>query len=640
MVTAGVFLIIRSAPLLEFAPVAKSAIVILGAITALFAASIGLVQSDIKRVIAYSTCSQLGYMVLASGLSNYSASLFHLMNHAFFVRWYRYFDLHDVLSFRNTLIGDKLTYLFSEFEDKEHLLRKSVFSSFIIILEFLVKIIIGIRDRYGEWKRTFVKNCVIVIRLYNLNANFLQEKRKDNTHIISYRSIESTFNLSFIINIFYNKIVKILKISKPVIILDLLQLILNYIQANFYCYAQSGCRIDYQAKALSNVKDRLFLTRSWDRSISHGCYKTFQRYYSYYPKKKILHESISYFHINLEKEIIFYKLNYIIPHWIMLLGNSNKNIHWLRNIIYKRLKTWAIKKFKGNHTKIFDEHLSNFKEIFNFNTLPLNIPPLKNYPVFNDIKKNQLEIEKFLNDLDVKSGIYIFYLTDKPLHFYIGQSIDLKKRFLAHINQPFNELSKLKHPKFYSYVNKYQWDKFSFMIIETCLPEFLDLRENNLLDIVFNSTILKNNTLNLLTSSDWKGYKHTEESKLKLSNKHKGKKLSAKHIENLRLGHLGEKHFNFGKSLSNEWKKNISESLKGHSYNKGIPSKLAKKIIVYDLDNKLIKKFYSKLEAIKFLHVGYYTLQGMLDNQILYEDVNLRFNSKCVNKYKIMYENI
>jgi NADH-ubiquinone oxidoreductase chain 5 len=84
MVTAGVFLIIRSAPLLEFAPVAKSAIVIIGAMTALFAASVGLVQSDIKKVIAYSTCSQLGYMVLACGLSNYSASLFHLMNHAFF----------------------------------------------------------------------------------------------------------------------------------------------------------------------------------------------------------------------------------------------------------------------------------------------------------------------------------------------------------------------------------------------------------------------------------------------------------------------------------------------------------------------------------------------------------------------------
>jgi len=84
MVTAGVFLIIRSAPLLEFAPIAKSAIVIIGAMTALFAASVGLVQSDIKKVIAYSTCSQLGYMVLACGLSNYSASLFHLMNHAFF----------------------------------------------------------------------------------------------------------------------------------------------------------------------------------------------------------------------------------------------------------------------------------------------------------------------------------------------------------------------------------------------------------------------------------------------------------------------------------------------------------------------------------------------------------------------------
>jgi len=84
MVTAGVYLIIRSSQILEFSEFSLGILIIIGAITALFAASIGLVQSDIKRVIAYSTCSQLGYMVLASGLSNYSASLFHLMNHAFF----------------------------------------------------------------------------------------------------------------------------------------------------------------------------------------------------------------------------------------------------------------------------------------------------------------------------------------------------------------------------------------------------------------------------------------------------------------------------------------------------------------------------------------------------------------------------
>jgi proton-translocating NADH-quinone oxidoreductase chain L len=84
MVTAGVFLLIRSSPILEFAPNALIIVVIIGALTALFAATVGLVQNDIKKVIAYSTCSQLGYMVFACGLSNYSVSLFHLFNHGFF----------------------------------------------------------------------------------------------------------------------------------------------------------------------------------------------------------------------------------------------------------------------------------------------------------------------------------------------------------------------------------------------------------------------------------------------------------------------------------------------------------------------------------------------------------------------------
>lgn len=84
MVTAGVFLLIRSSPLLEYAPVALSMIMLVGAMTAIFAASIGLVQNDIKKVIAYSTCSQLGYMVMAVGASNYGVGLFHLFNHGFF----------------------------------------------------------------------------------------------------------------------------------------------------------------------------------------------------------------------------------------------------------------------------------------------------------------------------------------------------------------------------------------------------------------------------------------------------------------------------------------------------------------------------------------------------------------------------
>ncbi len=84
MVTAGVFLVCRMSPIMEFAPSATSFIVFLGATTAFFAATVGLVQNDIKRVIAYSTCSQLGYMFVAAGLGVYSVAMFHLLTHAFF----------------------------------------------------------------------------------------------------------------------------------------------------------------------------------------------------------------------------------------------------------------------------------------------------------------------------------------------------------------------------------------------------------------------------------------------------------------------------------------------------------------------------------------------------------------------------
>jgi len=84
MVTAGVFLIIRCAPLFEYAPSVLTLMVFVGSATAFFAATVAVVQNDIKKVIAYSTCSQLGYMVFVCGLSGYSASLFHLVNHAFF----------------------------------------------------------------------------------------------------------------------------------------------------------------------------------------------------------------------------------------------------------------------------------------------------------------------------------------------------------------------------------------------------------------------------------------------------------------------------------------------------------------------------------------------------------------------------
>ena len=84
MVTAGVFMVARLSPIYELAPHARDVVVIVGAFTAFFAATVGLVQNDIKRVIAYSTCSQLGYMFVALGVGAYGAAIFHLFTHAFF----------------------------------------------------------------------------------------------------------------------------------------------------------------------------------------------------------------------------------------------------------------------------------------------------------------------------------------------------------------------------------------------------------------------------------------------------------------------------------------------------------------------------------------------------------------------------
>ncbi|MBV8682941.1 MAG: NADH-quinone oxidoreductase subunit L [Caulobacteraceae bacterium] len=84
MVTAGVYMVCLLSPMFEHAPVAKDVVTVVGAVTCLFAATVGLAQNDIKRVVAYSTCSQLGYMFFAAGVGAYPAAMFHLFTHAFF----------------------------------------------------------------------------------------------------------------------------------------------------------------------------------------------------------------------------------------------------------------------------------------------------------------------------------------------------------------------------------------------------------------------------------------------------------------------------------------------------------------------------------------------------------------------------
>jgi len=84
MVTAGVFLIVRSSFLFEMSSISLCFILVIGSLTTFFSSTVGLFQNDIKKIIAYSTCSQLGYMIFACGLSSYDVAMFHLSNHAFF----------------------------------------------------------------------------------------------------------------------------------------------------------------------------------------------------------------------------------------------------------------------------------------------------------------------------------------------------------------------------------------------------------------------------------------------------------------------------------------------------------------------------------------------------------------------------
>nr|WOE91069.1 NADH dehydrogenase subunit 5 [Cassiopea sp. MKL-2023] len=121
MVTAGVYLIIRSSPLFEGSPLILIITVIIGSSTALFAATVGLAQNDIKKIIAYSTCSQLGFMVLSCGLSYYSIALFHLVNHAFFKALlflaagsiiHTLLDEQDVRKMGGNIISQPLSYCF------------------------------------------------------------------------------------------------------------------------------------------------------------------------------------------------------------------------------------------------------------------------------------------------------------------------------------------------------------------------------------------------------------------------------------------------------------------------------------------------------------------------------------------------
>jgi hypothetical protein len=427
MVTAGIYLLIRSQAFFIIQPNLLITMTIIGSLTAFFAASTGLTQNDIKKIIAYSTCSQLGYMFLACGLGQFSISFFHLINHAFFVRQHRYLNLFAFLAFRLIKYATN-SYTLLELRGWElndgpslrNLLKRN--KSTYLFFKFKYNL---------KWERLMKmnsrQNCIIMIGIFYSFEKFIPGIINEGLHITSRCRIEKIsppFLESYSLSL---KIIQILKVGKPVkmflisVTLLLIQpffLAINF-QANLKRIVlntiQSGCRIGYQANELLNRNYRLFLINSKECRINHSSYNKninyiFKHFYSTQitnnsdnfnfntephnkrsksfvskeSKNLFKKECKNIFQINKSLNIILFELQKQIPRWIFLLGLSNKNINFIRFFIRQISWSWVLKKHKKvSKNKLYNMYfesssglnfslLKSNKDIINFKNINLN----------------------------------------------------------------------------------------------------------------------------------------------------------------------------------------------------------------------------------------------------------------------------
>ena len=161
MVTAGVFLLIRFSPLIEFSSTILFILIIFGSLTAFFAAMTGVFQHDLKKVIAYSTCSQLGYMIFSCGMSCYDVSLFHLTNHAFF----------KALLF---LSAGSVIHAVSNEQDMRRMGSLMKFLPLTYILMLIGSLaLVGFPFLTGFYSKDFILELTQTLSYYNLNLNYV-----------------------------------------------------------------------------------------------------------------------------------------------------------------------------------------------------------------------------------------------------------------------------------------------------------------------------------------------------------------------------------------------------------------------------------------------------------------------------------
>ena len=254
MVTAGVFLIIRFSPLIEFSTVTLTFLILIGSITAFFAAMVGTFQHDLKKVIAYSTCSQLGYMIFCCGLSNYNLSIFHLYNHAFF----------KALLF---LAAGSVIHAFSDEQDMRRMGSSIKFLpttySLMLVGSFAL---VGFPFLTGFYSKDVILEISSVFRNNNLNISlgviscWLGNMAVFFTSYYSFRLIY----LTFINNANYSK-VQIITIKEssfsilmPLLILGFSSIFLGYISKEFFI----GLGIDSWNDAIFFYPKHIFFLES------------------------------------------------------------------------------------------------------------------------------------------------------------------------------------------------------------------------------------------------------------------------------------------------------------------------------------------------------------------------------------------
>ncbi len=382
LVTAGIYLLIRSQAFFIIQPNLLITMTFIGSLTAFFAASTGLTQNDIKKIIAYSTCSQLGYLFLACGLGQFSISFFHLINHAFFVRQHRYLNLIAFFIYRLLKIATN-SYTHTTQMWKEQVWELYDGPSLRNLLKRNKSTYLFFKFKYNlKWERLMKmnsrQNCIIMIGIFYSFEKFIPEIINEGPHITSRCRIEkisSPFLESCSLPL---KIIQILKVGKQ----NLFNWFNKYFNPEFYYGViinnfnsfnnvyilaagpqgwPEGPLINYKYNSVLNVGPcdiKLYsMTPSFNNIERPFLARKGGPKGHYHNKKKDFRsECKTIFKLHKSHDKIISELNILIYKWIFLLGKSYKSLSFMKNYIHKRSWLWAKKK----HKKVGKNILFNF----------------------------------------------------------------------------------------------------------------------------------------------------------------------------------------------------------------------------------------------------------------------------------------